>query len=107
MSRISCAQLRPFRHVTPEASQSIGLCRWIAIGDESKKPTGSVSVRLLAERTALEAFCRMVPRRRCCRVRPRASPKLRHVDLDQLRPAVNWLPLRIDNFPANVDGNAR
>jgi integrase len=28
-----------------------------------------------------------------------------HVDLDQLRSAVNRMPLRIDNFPANVDGN--
>src|SRR5450631_755680 len=28
-----------------------------------------------------------------------------HVDLDQLRLAVNRMPVRIDNFPANVDGN--
>jgi excisionase family DNA binding protein len=28
-----------------------------------------------------------------------------HVDLDQLRSAVNRMPVRIDNFPANVDGN--
>jgi Phage integrase family len=28
-----------------------------------------------------------------------------HVDLDQLRSAVKRMPVRIDNFPANVDGN--
>jgi hypothetical protein len=37
---------------------------------------------------------------------PRITQEVyRHVDLDQLRSAVNRMPVRIDNFPANVDGN--